>query len=70
MLTYPEHLKLLYFEFQKTMSILMYRVVYSVINLIEQEQGTNLLSVPQTTAFTLTQLSARITVKPNETPHT
>ena len=34
----------------------MKSVVRSVVNLIEQTQGTDLPSVPQTTKFTLSQL--------------
>ena len=37
------------------MLIHMQRLVRFVINLIEQTQGTDLPSVPQTTKFTLTQ---------------
>ena len=41
-------------------------VVQPVINLIEQTQGTNLPSVPQTTKFTLAQLSALQTMLSSE----
>ena len=36
-------------------TILIHRVVHSVINLIQQTQGTNLPSVPQATKLTLAQ---------------
>ena len=35
--------------------ILMQRVARSVMSLLEQKQGTDLPSVPQTTKYTLTQ---------------
>ena len=39
----------------KIIQILIHRVIHSVIHFIEQTQGTNLSSVPQTTKLTLTQ---------------
>ena len=39
----------------KIIQMLNHRVVHSVINLIEQNRGTDLSSVPQTTTLTFTQ---------------
>ena len=49
------------------LQIFINRVVHSVIKLIEQTQGTDLSSVPQTTELTLTQpflLRAILSSKP------